>query len=673
MQHWNLEYDADNIAWAILDYTGSSVNLLAPEVLEELDNIVELMHNKAPKGLVIQSGKASGFIAGADINAFDATNSEIYIKQGQDIFNKLAALPIPTVALIEGFCIGGGMELALACNYRVAIDSPSTKLGLPEIKLGIHPGWGGSVRLPSLVGSMHAMRLMLTGRVVNVRFAKKIGLVQEIAPKYCSSNAAIYYINNQPVTSKFKQYVNKLSNATLVRGQIAKLCYKSLAKKSVLQHQYPAPFALLDNWVQFGVDKEQAFTVEAQSVVELMVTSTAQNLLRVFKLQEKLKSLANQNKHDVKISHVHVVGAGVMGADIAAVCALKGITVTLQDSNEVALAKAFARINKFLVKKLGNKYLATEAKDRVVADKYGYGISKADLVIEAIVEKLEAKQQLFTAIEPLLKPGAYLASNTSTIMLDKMRSVLQHPENFIGIHFFNPVAKMQLVEVISDNITSEDTKSMALGFVKQLGKLPVPVANSPGFLVNRILIPYILEAMLLLEEGASAEVIDKNAIDFGMPMGPIELADAVGLDVCVYAATSIATALNWESFQVPIVVSSLIEQGKLGKKTAAGFYKYNKKGIIKNKINHNYSGPDDVIDRLIMRIYNESVACISEGVVDNADLLDAAMIFGTGFAPFTGGPMQLIKSEGKQKIVERLQQLADSYGARFTPVAGWEQ
>lgn len=673
LNHFLLKKDEHNIVWLTLDRKDSSTNTLNLEVFSEFRTILQtLVQNPKPKGLVIQSGKKNGFLAGADINQFEKfeTEEEAFelVRLGQIIFQMLEDLPFPTLALIQGFCFGGGLELALACRYRIAEDSKETKLALPEVMLGIHPGWGGTIRLPRLIGSLKAFDLILTGRSVSATDALKLGLIDAIQPRRHWQRAAEYYLLKEPPPHKPKG-LDTLSNWNQLRPLLGKWMLKKLSAKVNRLH-YPAPYAVVDHFVEQGIGND-AYLSEAKSIAQLMLTDTARNLVRVFHLKEKLKSQNRGNDgRTFNPEIIHVIGAGAMGGDIAAFAALKGMQVTLQDQNPKAIANALKRALKLFQKQLKKPHLVRAAMDRLIPDTEGFGIKKADLIIEAIVEKSEAKQALFLILEQEAKPEAIFATNTSTIPLETLSSHLKRPERLVGIHFFNPVAKMPLVEVVRGEKTDPAILDCAMVFVQRLDKLPLVVKSSPGFLVNRLLLPYLLESILLLEEGIPASAIDKAALDFGMPMGPIELADTVGLDICLDAAKTLTEQFGG---QIPEQVRRLVEQKHYGKKTGQGFYRYTKEGkAIKPPLDPNYRYPEDIMDRLILRIINEGVACLREKIVDDADFLDAGMIFGAGFPPFRGGPIHYALEQGKVLLLQRLNLLVQRYGDRFLPDAGWE-
>lgn len=674
-KHLTLILDNHHIAWVTLDRKDASTNTLNLEIFAELKTILKslLAENPKPEGLVIQSGKKNGFLAGADINQFQQFKNEEeafeMVRQGQIIFQMIEDLPFPTLALIQGFCFGGGLELALACRYRIAEDSPQTQLGLPEVLLGIHPGWGGTIRLPRLIGSMKAFELILSGRTVSAASALKIGLVDALQPRRHWKRAAEYYLLKKPAPHKPKG-IDAISNWDYLRPWLGKWMFKTLSKKVNRMH-YPAPYAAVDHFIEQGIWKDTAYLSEAKSIAQLMVSDTARNLVRVFHLKEKLKSQGRLSGDQIfKPEKLHVIGAGAMGGDIAAYAALKGLQVTLQDQNPEAINKALKRASVLFQKQLKKPHLIRAAMDRLIPDSEGFGIGTADLIIEAIVEKSEAKKALFLELEKKAKPEAIFASNTSTIPLEVLSSALQHPERLVGIHFFNPVAKMPLVEVVQGVKTDAAKLDSAIAFVRQLDKLPLVVKSSPGFLVNRLLMPYLLESILLLEEGLPAAAIDKAAVDFGMPIGPIELADTVGLDVCLDAAKTLTEQYGG---RIPLQVQKLVAEHHLGKKTGQGFYRYNKEGkALKEALDPNYRCPEDVIDRLILRMINEAVGCLREKIVPDADYLDAGMIFGAGFPPFRGGPIHYALEQGKGLLLQRLKLLVQRYGDRFSPDIGWE-
>ena len=666
--HFTVETDDDNIAWLHFDKADSGTNVLNAEVFEQLDEQLQTIAARSPRGLVILSDKANGFIAGADISAFTQVKTSdqalAFLHKGQDVFNRLEALPFPTVALIHGFCLGGGTELSLACRYRVTRDDPGTRMGLPEVKLGIHPGWGGSARMVPLLGGLKAMDLILSGRSIDGRSGKRMGLVDLVVPERHLRAAARKLILDSPAPHQ-PGWLDRLSNNFLVRPLLARVFSQQVAKRAPRNH-YPSPYAMIDIWRKHATDKQRMLDAEAQSLAHLITGATAQNLVRVFFLQEQLKSLGKDKSYQPK--YVHVIGAGTMGGDIAAWCAFRGFHVSLQDQSPERIAPALKRAHSLFKRKLKRPIKINEAMDRLMPDHKGIGVERADIVIEAIYEDADVKRSLYNTIEPRMKPDALLASNTSSIPLEELSSALSRPERLVGLHFFNPVAMMQLVEVVIGQSTSSEVAARAMTFTRQIDRLPLPVTSTPGFLVNRILMPYLMEAVLLEAEGIQPVIIDKAATDFGMPMGPVQLADTVGLDICLHVAEILASHFNAE---VPESLKKRVADGNLGRKSGRGYYKYSKGKPVKSKAGAGNWNMDEISNRLIDRLLNESVSCLREQVVENEELLDAGMIFGTGFAPFRGGPMHHIDAVGAATIYQQLQSLEKLRGERFKPDAGW--
>jgi 3-hydroxyacyl-CoA dehydrogenase/enoyl-CoA hydratase/3-hydroxybutyryl-CoA epimerase len=667
MKHWQLERDADRVAFLILDKAGTSANTLSAEVLQELYQLLGDVEGSNPRAVVVCSAKSSGFVAGADIKEFISlrTPEQAYelIRTGQKVMDRLEALPCPTAAAINGFALGGGLELALACRYRVASDDGRVSLGLPEVQLGIHPGFGGTVRTVRLVGVRAAMDLMLTGRSLKADKARAIGLVDELAPPAELRARAKARALAAPAPHQ-AGLVDRLLGFKPLRGFVAGALRKQVAARARREH-YPAPYAIVELWARYGAHGTEAYEAEARSIAELMCTETSRNLVRVFFLQDRLKGLGG--KPTVAFRHVHVVGAGVMGGDIAAWCAARGMEVTLQDRAEEYVRPALQRAQEFFAKKLRDERKAREAEARLKMDLEGNGAAQADVIIEAIFENAQAKRELYARLEPRMKAGPTLATNTSSIELETLGKDLRDPGRLVGLHFFNPVAKMPLVEVISSQQTRPEVRQAGLMFTRKIDKLPLPCRSAPGFVVNRVLMPYLNEAMFIAEEGVPLKLIDDAAVAFGMPMGPVELADVVGLDVCLHVGRILAEAFNRKA---PETLARLVEAKHLGRKSGRGFYEWRDGKPIKPPA-AGVTPPPDLTDRLLLPMVNESVACLRERVVEEADLLDAGVIFGTGFAPFRGGPLQYARSRGFSAVVGALETLASKYGPRFKPDAGW--
>ena len=667
--HWKAALREDGVLVLSFDRQGESVNTFSQDVLIELDGLLERLALDPPRGLVLRSAKEKGFIAGADIREFREFDAKgtigDSIRRGQQVFQRLADLPCPTVAAIHGFCMGGGTEIALACDWRVASSDESTRIGLPEVKLGIYPGWGGSVRLPRLVGAPAAFDMMLTGRALSARAARNIGLVDKVAePALLEDAAAALALKG--ASRPFKQrFMGWATNLWPVRQMLAPVLVKQVARKARKEH-YPAPYSLIETWRRSGGSLQSRLDAERRSVVKLAGTPTARNLTRVYFLQERLKSLGGR---DHGVERVHVVGAGVMGGDIAAWAAYKGFQVSLQDREQPFIDKALERAGGLFAKKVKDEAKRPEVAARLKGDLEGAGVAEADLVIEAIIEDAEAKRGLYAQVEPRLGPGALLASNTSSIPLDTLASGLQRPAQFAGLHYFNPVALMPLVEIVRHEAMAPETQQRLAGFCRAIGKLPVPVAGTPGFLVNRLLFPYMLEAATAYAEGIPGPAIDRAAVRFGMPMGPIELIDTVGLDVAAGVARELAPFLGLE---IPAALAQPPEAGKRGRKDGQGLYAWEDGKAKKPELPKDYQAPDDLEDRLVLALLNEAVAVLAEGVVEDADLLDAGVIFGTGFAPFRGGPIQYIRDTGADRLLDRLKALQGKYGDRFAPRPGWD-
>jgi len=627
--NWTLTQDSDSLAWLSIATPGTGLNTLSREAMAELATIVDGLESNPPKGLIIRSGKSNGFIAGANIEEFTSLKTpeqaRELVARGWHLFNRIARLPFPTLSLIHGVCLGGGLELSLACRYRVAVDDPSTKLGLPEVMLGILPGWGGIARLPGLTGPQAALDLMLTGKTVDARRAKRMGMVDlAVAPRVAEASARWLVLSGKPAAKA--KGMNALMNWGPMRLVVAHLARKSVAEK-VRKDQYPAPYAIIDCWLKHQGDSLR----DLKALDDLVLSPTTANLVRVFFLQERLKGFGKGDAP--RVGHVHVVGAGTMGGDIAAWCALRGHTVTLQDQSLARIQPALARAAGLFSKRLRDPLRARDALDRLMPDPQGDGVAKADLVIEAIFESVEAKHALFRAIEPRLKPTAVLASNTSSLRLEDLAQALRDPKRLVGIHFFNPVAQLPLVEVIGISDTDPLVLARALSFVKGLDKLPLPVKSAPGFLVNAVLAPYMLAAMRAVDEGYAPTLIDQACRNFGMPMGPLELADTVGLDIAMAAGQSLAS----EGQTAPACLQQRVDSGDLGKKSGKGFYTWT--DGRSSRAAHTEAIPSGLAERLLQPLIDRAEKLVADVVVADADLADAGVIFGTGFPPFRGGPL----------------------------------
>ena len=632
-QHWQLKVDAQGLAWATLNKAGESTNSLSSSVMDELSQLLDQLDRSPPKGLIFRSGKAAGFIAGADIQEFtrlDTPQKGIeLVSRGWQLFNRLAEVSYPTLALVRGHCLGGGLELALACRYLLAVDEPSTRMGLPEVMLGIVPGWGGMLRLPERIGPQAALDMMLTGKTIDASKARRLGLADDcVPPRVMDSAAALLVLANQP--RRRPPLLQRLLNGPL-KALVASGARKQVARRARREH-YPAPYAIIDIWA-----RHQGNALAAPELIDSIVRSpTARNLVRVFFLQERLKSFGKASTFEAK--RVHVVGAGVMGGDIAAWCALRGLTVTLEDQGMERIAPALQRAYAAWRRRVRDDRELRNIMDRLIPDPEGHGARQADVVIEAIFEDTGAKQALLQELEARIRPDAVLATNTSSLRIEDLRTVLTRPERLIGIHFFNPVAKMPLVEVVAAEGADPEVLQRGTAFVRQIDRLPLPVKSAPGFLVNAVLGPYMLEAMRAVDEGLEPETVDEAMLAFGMPMGPIELVDMVGLDVAIAAGRSLAGA----GAEPPKCLLERFKAGHLGKKTGRGFYEYRSGRPAKDAAG---SVPAGLAARLVKPLLDRTQQLVTDGIVADADLADAGVIFGTGFAPFTGGPLNFLRSQ----------------------------
>lgn len=629
LQNFNLSRETTGIAWLEIDCPDSSVNRLSSEVLSELITVLDALESQPPAALVIHSAKASGFFAGADISEFDALDDtdtvRELVRRGWDTFDRLERVTYPTLALIHGHCVGGGLELALACKYRLAVDDADTSFALPEVLLGIFPGWGGMKRLPALIGAPAALDMMLSGRAVDARRAQRLGLVDARVPSRLAKQAAAQHVLSGKRPARASG-LGRLLNMKLLRPLVVRQTEKKLHERDPYQH-YLAPRTILDIWAQHDGNPLNA----PEAMQELSRSDTARNLIRVFHLQDRLKSFGKRSPLAKEVLHVHVVGAGAMGGDIASWSALKGLKVTLQDQDRDRIADAQGRANTLFARRLKDKRLQRAAMDRLIPDPLGHGVSQADLIIEAITENLEAKRSLYARIEPLMKEDAVLATNTSSLPLRELGAQLMRPQRLVGIHFFNPVAKMPLVEVVETEVLDPIARATALAYVGKLGKLALPVKDAPGFLVNAVLAPYMLEAMRCVDEGLTPETIDEAMKVFGMPMGPLELADTVGLDIAHAAGRQLAGGAG-----MPKCLEAHLSRKELGRKTGRGFYVWKDGKPIKKEPG---IPPADLAQRLITPLVEKAREQVEQGIVSDADLADAGVIFGTGFAPFSGGPL----------------------------------
>ena len=645
LKNWQYHIDLEQIAWATLDVKGQSQNTLGRAAIEELDTILTAVADgvraKSVRGLVVMSGKEKSFVAGADIKEFDNLKTEADVVEAvravTEIFDRVERMPVPVVVAIHGVCLGAGLEFALACHYRICDREEVTRLGLPEVKLGIIPGLNGFARWVRQSGPLNAMPHMLTGRMLRPSQARAAGIVDQVVP----SHHELRWAARNAVMKNRKSKRAALAWAPLMkfepaRAYIAKRMRKETAEK-VREEHYPAPFRLIDLFEKHGGSFVDMKREETRAFAPLMISEQSHNLRRVFRLSEMLK--AEAPKDGYRPMRAHVVGAGTMGADIAMVCAAEGMEVSLQDVSADAVNKALERAQPFFKKRLRSGLEASKAKARLIADPSGANIHRADVVIEAIYENLDAKRKVFADIEAKAKPGAILATNTSSLPIEQIAEGLKDPSRLIGLHFFNPVALLPLIEVVRGPQSREEEVRKGAGFATRIGKMPLIVKSSPGFLVNRVLAPYMFDAMKRLAEGTPKEKIDAAAQKFGMPVGPIELADQVGLDV----ALSVAKILKMPTPEDHPLMR-LVEEKKLGKKTGEGFYKWVNDKAEKGTASFRDQELAELGRALVDPLIDECEKALKEGVVASADHVDAGVIFGTGFAPFRGGPLHYRQS-----------------------------
>ena len=639
LKDWKFSIDGEGIAWAIFDREGESANSLGKRPLEELAAIVGKVEADARagtvKGLILLSGKEKTFIVGADIREFESFTSEASVIENlrpvNAMLDRIERMPVPVVAAIHGVCVGGGLELILACHYRIATRDDTTRVGFPEVKLGIFPGFNGTARSIRQVGPVAAMQNMLTGGMIRANAAKGLGFIDQLV----NSPGELRWAARKAVLQNRKSVPAGVSKALLtkwpVRGLLAKKMREEAGKKARPDH-YPAPFRLIDLFEEHGGNLDAMKAAETKAFAPLMVSSTSRNLRRVFRLTELLKAQAPKGLK-WQPSRVHVIGAGTMGADIAGVCVAAGMEVTLQDISPEQLEKGISAQSRLFSKKFKTKALKNAAKMRLIADPEGKGIARADVIIEAIVERLDIKQKLFADLESKIKPGAVLATNTSSLKLADIAQPLKDPGRLIGLHFFSPVPQMPLVEVVKGAATRDEEVKKGALFVTRIDKFPLITKDVPGFLVNKVLTPYMFAAMARLEQGEDKEKIDEAVRAFGMPMGPIELADNVGLDVCAHVAKILGQSSEGSRLQ------RLVDSGRLGKKTGEGFYIWKDGKPVKSGAEYSKADLEKLGREIMEPMITEAQKSLDEGVVESADLVDAGMIFGTGFAPFRGGPL----------------------------------
>ncbi len=676
------QIDSKGLAVLTLGDAAVKVTVLTHELIDNLEKeIARLESNPSVKGLVIRGCRDEMFAAGADIESIrdvtDSAEGEKLARKGQMIFHRISKLPFPTVAAIGGPCLGGGFELALACRYRVGSDHEKTRIGLPEVKLGILPGFGGTQRLPRLIGMPGALQAILTGRMYEPIPAMKAGLIDEVVPvayllQYAGA-LALGQISKSP-RNGFRAW---FEGNPLLRSFAASQARKQVQKET--KGKYPAPLAAIDS-VVFGLGSglERGLENEARLLGKLIVSPESKSLVHLFFLTEKSKRAASAAENSAPITQAAVVGAGVMGAGIAIAMVDKGITTRLRDLNPDFVSKGIEQARGFFKSRVKKKRLsATEMQanlDRLIPAITPASLKPAELVIEAVAEKIEIKNAVFRQVASELSSDSILATNTSSLSVSQMQKELPHPQRVVGIHFFNPVDKMPLVEIVRGEKTDSLVVARSAALAVRLGKFPVVVKDSPGFLVNRILAPYLNEAAHLLGEGVPMREIDAAAESFGMPMGPITLLDEVGLDIASSAGKTMLAAFG-DRMKAPSHLDRLLEAGRKGKKSGAGFYLHQKGkrlddpqvGKILGLSAQRKISREEIIDRLVLPIVNEALRCLEEKVADSADDVDLGSVMGFGFAPFRGGVLRFAEAEGFSKIHEKLNKFKNNLGSRFSP------
>jgi len=647
LKYWRFEIDFERIGWLTIDTPDAPVNVLGTAAVIELEKLVtrfeELAASNELAGVALRSDKQSGFIAGADISEFDQMSDPeilpVALGRAHALFDRIEKLEVPFVCAIHGFCLGGGLELALACHYRIAVNDEKTRIGFPEVKLGIFPGFGGTGRSINLAGPVAGMQMMLSARNLKAGAARRINIVDKLV----RHRDRLRWEMRKAILGKKKARRAGFSKRVMamgpIRGYVANKMRTATAKKVRKEH-YPAPFELIKLFEAKGNDPVAMRAGEIAGFVPLMASETAGNLRRLFFLSEGLKKQGARGGNKPKFARVHVIGAGVMGGDIAAWCAFRGLAVTLQDLDMERIEPALARAKKLFKKRLKKPVAVKAALARLEADVTGKGIARADVIVEAVVENLEIKQKIFAGVEEKARPGAVLATNTSSIELERIAEGLKDPGRLIGLHFFNPVPQLPLVEIIRSKLNSEDAVRIGASFASFIGKSPVVVKSAPGFLVNRVLMPYLLGAVDRVEKGESKELLDAAAVAFGMPMGPIELMDTVGLDV----GKSVAAELG-SPVEEGTKFARLIAQGNLGRKTGRGFYRWVKGKAQKDEA-PKHADLAGLGRELVKPMVDMCEVCVKEKVVASADLADIGVILGTGFAPFLGGPLKA-RRDGK--------------------------
>ena len=631
LKHFNISTNHENICWAEIDVNGKSVNVLTQEVMSDLAKILDwLEKNTTITGFSLTSGKPGGFIYGADIAEFELYKTKQDVRSHMEfvhgLFNRIENLHIPTAVGIDGIAVGGGLEIALAFDFITATSSKKTKLGFPEVNLGILPGYGGSGRAYGRIGTASVAEMMISGKPLIAEAANNIGLIDQVVDGADDLKPAIKsWLKAQNQKKPEREQREPEADQSALEA-----CREKFLKRARIEHT-PAPFAIIDHVRRHGHSSVAMSAGEMDIFPDLMVGSASKNLRRVYYLTDKVRKTA---RGDSKIKKLHVVGAGTMGGDIAAVAAMSGLNVSLTDVDVNAIDGAIQRSGELFARRLKGAEKIKEATQRLKSDPEGNDAANADLVIEAVAEKLSVKQTVFADLEKVIKPDAILATNTSAIPLEDIATALDDPSRLIGLHFFNPVPVLPLVEVIWSLHSNQDLVTRGMQFAGQIGKMPIRCKSSPGFLVNRALLPYMFGAIEAVVSGENPEKIDQAMVDFGMPMGPIELSDQVGLDVCLDVGTVLGIGPGAEK-----LLKSKCDDKKLGRKTGSGFYDWSENRAVRSRQPLEPKHSDDIARHMLAPMVEECIKAVQEGVVDSSDDADAGMIFGTGFPGFRGGPI----------------------------------
>ncbi len=680
------------VAVVTFDQPGARANTLGRAAFEEFEQLLRSLSGRGNiRGLVLRSGKPGMYIAGADIKEFGSVGQSPdsirkMAKRGHDLVAAFEALPFPTVAAIDGSCMGGGLEIALGCDYRLAGTNPKTELGLPEVKIGILPGWGGTQRLPRVIGPSLAAEMICTGEPIKADRAKLNHLVFDVVPSERLVTEAIRLIEYANESGEWKTIRHRKQQPIGLTEEQAMFTF-AVAKAQVLAKagpNYPAPAAAL-RAIEKGCNRtlEEGLQVETDEFVPLLGSPVSKNLIAVFFMSQRLAKdpgVADAAVQPRTVNQVGVIGAGIMGAGIAGACIRRGVPALITDSIPAALEKGVTGIAKSMQGRVESGKMAAAdmagALARLSTSMTTAALADRDVVVEAIIENEKAKVKLYAEVENVLPKGGILASNTSTISITRMARELKRPESFAGMHFFNPVDRMLLVEVIRGEKTSDETVATLVALGKRIGKTPIVVKDCPGFLVNRILFPYLNETLVMLEEGAAPRALDKAGTAFGMPMGPITLEDVVGLDTSLYAGTVVNTAFADRAVSTKIL-DELVAAGRLGQKSGAGFYSYAKgsRGVddpalaailAKVRKGNRELSPEEMTDRLFLPMLTEASRILEEGIVRDPGDVDMGLILGIGFPPFRGGILRWADDMGLPKVLEKLKKY-ESLGKRFQP------